>query len=104
MTIKNMEVSDQELGSLCHKWRIRRISLFGSALKGDLRLDSDIDLLVEFESGEQWSLMDLVRAQEEFTQLFGRRVDLVEKKNVERSSNWIRRNSILNSAEVIYAA
>jgi predicted nucleotidyltransferase len=104
MTIRSISIPDQKLQTLCRKWRIRRISLFGSALSGAIGEDSDIDLLVEFDTEEKWSLMDLVRAEDEFAGLMGRRVDLVDRKNLERSSNWIRRNAILKSAEVIYAA
>lgn len=98
------EIPHEKLKELCGKWRINRLSLFGSALSGQLRPDSDIDLLVEFDTNEQWSIMDLVRAEEEFAGLFLRRVELVDKKNLERTSNWIRRDAILKTAEVIYAA
>ena len=98
------EVSNRELAELCRKWRINRLALVGSALSVQFRPDSDIDLLAEFEPGEQWSLMDLVRAEAEFAGLFGRHVDLVDKGSLQRSSNWIRRDAILQSAEVIYAA
>jgi hypothetical protein len=87
---------------MCRKWKIRRLELFGSARSGRLRPDSDIDLLAEFEPDEQWSLMDLARAEEEFSLLFGRAVDLVDRKGLERSANWIRRDAILRSTEVVY--
>jgi predicted nucleotidyltransferase len=102
MKIGILDVSDQELAKLCRKWRISRLSLFGSALRGELGVDSDIDLLVEFEPDEQWSLMDLVRAEAEFADLFGRPVDLVDRSSLERSSNWIRRDAIFETAEVFY--
>ncbi len=103
MKIGDMEVPDEAMLEMCRKWKIRRLELFGSALTGGLRPESDIDILVEFGPGEEWSLMDLVRAQEEFSQILGRRVDLVDRKNLERSTNRIRRDAILNSAEVVYA-
>ena len=102
MRIGNIEISDEALRVTCRKWKIRKLELFGSARTGQLRPDSDIDLLAEFEADEQWSLMDLVHAQEEFTLLFGRKVDLVDRGNLLRSTNWIRRDAILNSAEVVY--
>lgn len=104
MTTLLQEVSNRELDALCRKWRINKLALFGSALTGQLRQDSDIDLLAEFEPGEQWSLMDLARAEAEFAGLFGRRVDLVDKGSIQKSTNWIRRDAILKSAKVIYAA
>lgn len=104
MRIGDMEVSDVALREICRKWKIRRLGLFGSARTGKLGPDSDIDLLAEFEADEQWSLMDLARAQEEFSLLLGRKVDLVDRKNLERSANVIRRDAILNSSEVVYAA
>lgn len=104
MRIGDVEVPDEALGEMCRKWKIRRLELFGSARTGRLGPDSDIDLLAEFEADEQWSLMDLAGAEEEFALLFGRRVDLVDRKSLERSANWIRRDAILNSTEVVYAA
>jgi len=97
MKIGNLEISEETLQKMCQKWKIRRLELFGSALTGQLRPDSDIDLLVEFEPDEQWSLMDLARAEEEFSLLFQRRADLTDRKNLERSTNWIRRDAILRS-------
>ena len=104
MIIGDTEVPDDDLGAMCRKWKIRRLEIFGSARTGRLGPDSDIDLLAEFEPGEEWSLMDLARAQEEFSLVFGRNVDLVDRSSLQRSANWIRREAILNSTEVIYAA
>ena len=104
MRIGDIEVPDETLQGMCRQWKIRRLELFGSALADRLGPHSDIDLLAEFEADEQWSLMDLARAEEEFSQLFGRKVDLVDRKSLERSANLIRRDAILNSTEVVYAA
>jgi predicted nucleotidyltransferase len=104
MRIGDMEITDGALQSMCRKWKIRRLELFGSARTGRLGPHSDIDLLVEFEEEEEWSLMDLARAQEEFSLLLGRKVDLVDRENLERSANSIRRDAILTSTEVVYAA
>lgn len=97
------EIQHDKLKELCRKWCISRLSIFGSSLTGQLGPNSDVDLLVEFGPNEQWSLMDLVRAEEEFSGLFGRRVDLTDKKSLERSSNRIRRDAILKTAELIYS-
>jgi predicted nucleotidyltransferase len=104
MRIGDMEIADRALQSMCGKWKIRRLELFGSARTGRLGPHSDIDLLAEFEDDEEWSLMDLARAQEEFGVLLGRKVDLVDRKNLERSANSIRRDAIISSTEVVYAA
>ncbi len=99
-----LQVDRQALERLCQKWRIARLELFGSALRDDFGADSDIDLLVSFERNAHWSLFDLYRAEQEFSKLFGRRVELVLRSGVEQSENYIRRKTILQSAEVIYAA
>ncbi|MEW6350010.1 MAG: nucleotidyltransferase domain-containing protein [Thermodesulfobacteriota bacterium] len=104
MRIGDMEIPDEAMRELCRKWKIRRLELFGSARTGRLGPESDIDLLAEFEADEQWSLMDLARAQEDFALLLGRKVDLVDRKNLECSANPIRREAILNSTDVVYAA
>ncbi|MBN2563300.1 MAG: nucleotidyltransferase family protein [Phycisphaerae bacterium] len=93
---------DRDLvAAFCRKWKILEFSLFGSVLRDGFRPDSDIDVLVSFESNAPWSLLDIVTMKEELEGMFGREVDLVEKKALR---NPFRRRSILNSYEVIYAA
>jgi uncharacterized protein len=65
------------LTALCRRHQIRRLSLFGSTLKGTARPDSDIDLLVEFEPGAKTTLLDMAQIELELSGLLdGRRVDL----------------------------
>jgi len=66
--------------------------------------DSDVDLLVVFEPEADWSLFDQVTMEEELAAILGRKVDLVSRRAVERSPNWIRRKAILESAETIHVA
>ena len=95
-------ISDAQLEDFCQRWKITELSLFGSALRDDFGPDSDIDLLVRFASDARWSLLDHVRIEREFSELLGRKVDLVSKRGVENSRNWIIRRNILNSAELVY--
>lgn len=55
---------------------IAKLSLFGSALSGTLREDSDIDLLVEFEPDQTPSIFTIVRMEDELAELLGRKTDL----------------------------
>jgi uncharacterized protein len=65
---------------------------------------SDVDVLVTFTSDAHWSLLDHAAMQDELMALYGRKVDLVSRRGIERSRNAIRRRDILDSAEIIYAA
>ena len=89
------------LAAFCRKWRIRELSLFGSALRDDFGPESDLDFLVSFEPETGWDLFDLVEMREELVRHFGRPVDLVEK---EALRNPWRKFEILRTHEVIYAA
>lgn len=100
MTIR-IEVPEEEIAAFCRRWQVKELAVFGSALGDDFRPDSDVDVLVVFQDGAQWSLFDYVRAQEELKHIFGREVDLVEKKAIR---NPFRRRHILSNHEVIYAA
>lgn len=80
------------------------MALFGSALRDDFGPDSDIDVLVSFEQRARHTLPDMVCMQDELTQTFGRRADVLERAEVEASRNYIRLEAILGSAETIYAA
>ena len=65
------------LEPFCRRWRIREFAVFGSILGPQFRPDSDIDVLVTFDPGADWSLIDLVRMEEELSEATGRRVDLL---------------------------
>ena len=99
-----LEIAREQLEALCKQWKIKKVALFGSALRDDFRPDSDLDLLVDFDEDAKWSLLDHVAMEEEFSQSLGRKVDLISRRAVEQSQNPIRRNAILSSAELIYAA
>ena len=99
-----VSVPKSRLASFCRANGIKRLDIFGSALRADFGPESDIDLLVEFEPDRKLGLLELARIEQEFADLFGRKVDLVERLAVERSRNYIRRAAILESAETIYAA
>lgn len=71
-------------------------------LRDDFHVNSDIDMLVTFRVDAKISLLDLVDMQYELESLLQRKVDLLTKKSVEDSPNWLRRREILNTAQVIY--
>ena len=92
------------IAAFCRKWDIAELSLFGSAVHGEFRPESDIDLLVRFHPGKKHGLFRLSRMQEELEAIFGRKVDLVSESAVMRSENYIKRRQILATKAVIYAA
>jgi predicted nucleotidyltransferase len=96
-----VEFDEERLGRICRDWRVRELALFGSVIREDFGPDSDVDVLVTFEDDAPWSLWDLMRLREELVDLFGRPVDLVERDAIR---NPFRRDSILNSHRVVYAA
>src|SRR5437867_1652265 len=90
------------VADFCRRWKIVELSLFGSVLRDDFRPDSDVDVLVAFDPTADWTLLDHARMEEELSTLLGRKVDMVTRPAIERSSNWIRRRAILSSAEPVY--
>lgn len=94
-----------EIQALCRKHGVRELYLFGSALGPEFRNDSDVDFLVVFEPGAEKPWAGHYQAlEEDLARLLGRKVDLVSRRAVEESRNWIRRRSILESARLLYAA
>ena len=100
----HIEVPKEKVAAFCRRNHIRSFALFGSVLRADFEPNSDVDVLVEFEVGKEPDLMDLVRMEIELTEMFGRKVDLVERQSVERSENYIRRRHILQFVEAVYVA
>ena len=97
-------IDPEQIKAFCDKWKVEDFSLFGSVLTDEFRPDSDVDVLVKFHAAADWSLFDLVDMEDELRLIFGRDVDLVLRKTIERSDNYIRRRDILGSSRSIYGA
>ncbi len=92
--------NSEALAAVCRRHHIRRLSLFGSTLKGTNRPDSDVDLLVEFEPGATPGLIRLGGIAREFSELLGgREVDLRTAGDLSRYF----RDEVVHTAEVQYA-
>ena len=89
---------------LCSRWKIRELSVFGSAARGEMHPYSDADVLVSFIPEAEWDLFDMLHLKDELELLFGRKVDIVEREALEEGDNWIVRNEILSTAERLYAS
>ncbi len=90
------------LATLCRKYRVRKLSLFGSAARNEMTPMSDVDLLVEFDPGSGTSLFDIPAMQDELSELFaGRKVDVATPEILD---NPFRRQAILRELTTLYAA
>ncbi|HEX6865411.1 MAG TPA: nucleotidyltransferase family protein [Thermoanaerobaculia bacterium] len=96
-----IQIPKEEIEAFCRRWQIQELALFGSVLREDFSPESDVDVLVTFAPEAHWSSFDLIDMQEELRDLFGREVDLVEKKALQ---NPFRRHEILRTHQVVYAA
>ncbi len=95
-----LNLPDPTLREFCRHHHVRRLSLFGSRLKGTQRPDSDVDLLVEFEPEHTPSLFDMVRMQAQLSAMLGQTVDLRTAGDLSRYF----RQEVIESAQVQYAA
>jgi len=86
---------------LCKKYYVVELSIFGSSLRDDFNENSDVDILVSFERNSNITLFDIIEIENEFTKLLNRKVDVVERESLK---NPIRKNKILSTREIIYAA
>lgn len=100
----HVDISRDKIAAFCCRNHIRSFAFFGSVLCADFGPDSDVDVLVEFEAAQKLGLMDLVGMEEELTEMFGQKADLVERRAVEKSENYIRRRHVLESVEEVYVA
>lgn len=92
-------IDNERLAEVCQRYHVREMSVFGSAARGELRADSDVDILVEFAPGAilGW---DFFRLEEELSKIFGRKVDLGSKSSLKPRV----RPEALRDARVLYAA
>ena len=95
-----VSIDSETIADFCDRWQITELALFGSVLRDDFGPESDVDVPVTFEPEAPWSLLDLIRMEDELRGLWGRKVDLVEEKALR---NPFRRHEILKTKQVIHA-
>ena len=94
-----VEISKERIASFCREHGVRRLAIFGSALRPDFRPDSDVDVLIEFDANSIPGLLGMARMERELSSLFGeRKVDL---RTPEDLSRYFRAR-VLNEAESVY--
>jgi hypothetical protein len=91
-----LPIDKEALAALCARHHIRKLSLFGSRLRGTARPDSDVDLLVEFEPGNMPGLIGIAAMEIELSELLGKKVDLRTARDI---SPYFR-DEVLRTAEV----
>ena len=102
MTIApGIEFPEAALADICRRYKIQELMIFGSAARGEMRPDSDVDLLVEFMPDAAMTLFKRFDVEQELANLIGRKVDLGSKKTLRPR---ILREDRLKDARVIYAA
>jgi predicted nucleotidyltransferase len=100
LQLGNTQIDGPSLAEVCRRYGVKELSLFGSAVRGEMRPESDIDIMVEFEPGIRIGLIKFELLVEELESLTGRRVDLVTKRGLKP---WVR-PQVLKDARVVYAA
>ena len=78
-TSSDIDIPTEPLAELCHRFQVEELAIFGSAARGEMRPDSDVDLLVEFEPHHGLGLFEFDELEQELTAIFGRKVDLVSR-------------------------
>ena len=91
-------ISRAELEALCRRNHITKMSLFGSALRDELKPGSDIDILVEFDKNHMPGLFDVSRMEIELSETIRHKVDL---RTPEDLSKYFR-DEVVKNAEVHY--
>jgi len=94
-----VDIDRQQVAAFCRVHHIRRLAVFGSALRGDFRPDSDVDVLVDFEPSARIGFIALARAARELSAIMGRRVDLVPQSGLKA----LIRDQVMAEAEVLFA-
>lgn len=103
MKVKNIEIPLEKIKKFCTDWQVTEFALFGSVLRDDFRPDSDIDVMVQFDSNAHPTFWSLEQMEAELKTIFKREVDLITRQGIETSRNYLRRQEILSSVRVIYA-
>ena len=100
-----LKLSRDELVAYCRRWKIVEMSLIDSVLDDGVEAEPHIEFLIRFQPSVMRRYADAVAMERELAELVGRDVDLVDYRSVvDWSDNYIRRRTILESAQTVYAA
>ena len=94
-----IELPKERIEEFCKRHHIRKLSLFGSALRDDFSPESDLDILVEFDPAHTPGFIRLAGMEIELTEILGRKADMRTAQDLSRYF----RDEVLNSSKVQYA-
>ena len=94
------KISKEKLKDFCTRNHIKKLSVFGSSIRGELQPESDIDILVEFEQNHTPGLFTIIRMEMELTEIIGRKVDMRTPEDLSRYF----RDEVVRNAELQYQA
>jgi len=99
VVLPGLAVDDGQLRDVCRRYRISRLEVFGSIVRGDAQPDSDVDVLYELQPGARlgWRIEELT---DELSAVLGRHADLVSFGAL----NARLRDNVLAEARLLYAA
>ncbi len=100
MKKRNIDIPQKKIAEFCQRHHIKRLALFGSALRDDFKPDSDVDILVEFEPGTRIGMIRLAGIELELSEILGRKVDMHTPGFISKYF----RNQVLTEAEDQYVA
>lgn len=95
-----IELPEAAIAEICRQYQVKELSLFGSVARGEMRLSSDFDFLVDFLPDARPGLLGVSAMTRELSALLGRRVDLAIKPALKPQI----RSAVLADARLIYAA
>jgi len=98
--VSGVELPVARIAAMCQRYGVKELAVFGSASRGDMRPDSDVDVLVEFDPAAHVGLVKFASLEEELGTLIDRKVDLVTKRGLKP---WIRQE-VLREALVVFPA
>jgi len=95
-----IQVDREKIAEFCRRHHVKKLALFGSVLRDDFRPESDVDVLVEFDSGATAGFLRLAAMELELSQIMGRHVDLRTPPELSRYF----RDEVVRTAEIQYAS
>ena len=93
-----ISIDHQAVADFCRRRHIQKLALFGSVLREDFSADSDVDVLVEFETGQVVGLIRLAGMARELSGILGHKADVRTPADLSRYF----RDEVVRLAEVLY--
>ena len=93
----DLPITREQISEFCEKYHLASFAFFGSAVRGTLKTDSDIDIMITYDPDTPHTYSGYLEMIHELEEIFGRKVDLADRDQIAKTPNYLRRIGMMEN-------